>query len=327
MANRTRWGILGLGNIAKQFARGLTAVSDGDLVACGSRTQPNADRFGDEFEVPSRHASYEALANDPEVDAIYVSTPHSLHKENCILCLEAGKAVLCEKPFTINRAEADEVIAVARREKVFLMEAMWTRFVPIMYKVRTWLGEGAIGDVTMVTADFGFGAKPNSESRLWKPELGGGALMDVGVYAVSFASMIQGCQPNRIASLGHIGNMDVDDNLGMVFGYEGGALAMLYTSIRSRTPQHAYILGTEGTIHVHSPFWRATTATLTRGGEDETVEMPFEGNGYNCEAEEVMRCMENGTLESEIMPHDESLAIMQTLDDVRGQLGLKYPME
>jgi len=172
MADRTRWGILGLGNIAKQFARGLTAVSDGDLVACGSRTQENADSFGDEFEVPTRHSSYEALANDDEVDAIYIATPHSLHKENCILCLEAGKAVLCEKPFTINRDEADEVVSVARREKVFLMEAMWTRFVPIMHRVRSWLSDGAIGDINMVTADFGFGGKPNPDSRLWKPVLG-----------------------------------------------------------------------------------------------------------------------------------------------------------
>ncbi len=327
MGNRTRWGILGLGNISRQFARGLEAVSDADLVVCGSRTQQNADLFGDEFNVPRRYGSYEALAADPEVDAIYVSTPHAMHKENCIMCLEAGKAVLCEKPFTINRAEAEEVVSVARKQRVFLMEAMWTRFVPVMYRVRDWLADGAIGDVTMVTADFGFGSKPNPESRLYKPELGGGALMDVGVYAVSFASMIYGCPPSRIASLGNIGSMDVDDNVGMVFGYEGGALAMLYTSIRSRTPQHAYIQGTEGMIHIHSPFWKANTVTLSRGGDDEIVEVPYEGNGYNCEAEEVMRCLASGALESEIMTHDESLAIMQTLDDVRSQLDLRYPME
>ena len=151
--------------------------------------------------------------------------------------------------------------------------------------------------------------------------------MDVGVYAVSFASMIHGRQPSRVASIGHIGKMKVDEHVGMVFGYEEGQLSVLYTSIRSSTPQHAYILGTGGTIHIHSPFWRATTATLSRGGKEETVESPFDGNGYNCEAEAVMKCLESGALECETMPHEESLSIMQTLDQVRQQLGLRYPME
>ncbi|MDP6775589.1 MAG: Gfo/Idh/MocA family oxidoreductase [Candidatus Latescibacteria bacterium] len=327
MSTPIRWGILGTGSIARKFADGLAVLDDADLVAVGSRSQDTADAFADGYAIPSRHATYEALAGDSEVDAIYVATPHALHRENSILCLEAGKAVLCEKPFTINRGEAEEVVAVARERKVFLMEAMWTRFLPIMTQVRAWVSEGAVGDIRVVSADFGFGSRVNPDSRLYKPELGGGALLDVGVYSVSFASMILGGSPSRIAGMAHIGEIPVDEQAGMVLGYESGAIAVLYTSICARTPQHAYILGSEGSIHIHSPFWQGTTATLSRGGKEKTVELPFEGNGYNCEAAEVMRCLREGRTESETMPLDETLSVMGTLDEIRAQWGLKYPME
>ena len=327
MADRIRWGILGTGSIAKKFAEGLSVLPNADLVAVGSRAQETADAFGDQFGIPQRHFSYGALAEDPEVDAIYVATPHSLHRDNSILCLQAGKAVLCEKPFTINRGQAEDVVAVARGRGLFLMEAMWSRFMPIMYKVREWLSGGAIGEVNMVTADFGFRSTVNPGSRLWKPELGGGALLDVGVYPVSFSSMVYGAPPDRISALCDKHEVGVDTVTGMVLGHASGGLALVYTSIRSSTPQGAHILGTEGSIEIHSPFWHATTATLKAGGKEETVELPFEGNGYNCEAEEVRRCLDAGKLESEVMPLDETLSVMGTLDVIRAQVDLKYPME
>lgn len=328
MDERIRWGILGTGAIAKQFAKGLEVLPEAELAAVGSRAQETADAFGDQFGVPNRHASYEALAADASVDAVYVATPHSLHRENSIMCLRAGKAVLCEKPFTINRKEAEAVVAVAREEGVFLMEAMWTRFLPVMGRVRGWIADGAIGEVTMVSADFGFRSTPDSaKSRLYDPALGGGALMDVGVYTVSLASMVFGRQPARIAGMAHIGELAVDEQAGMVFGYEGGEMAVLYTSIRNRTPHQAYVMGTGGMIHLHPPFWRGTEAMLFSGNGEEAVELPYEGNGYNCEAEEVMRCLREGKAESAVMPLDETVAIMETLDRVRAQWGLKYPME
>ena len=171
MTTATRWGILGTGSIAKQFARGLADTPDAVLQSVGSRAQDSADAFGEAFSIPTRHASYEALANDPEVDAIYVSTPHPFHKDNSILCLRAGKAVLCEKPFTINAAEAKAVVEVAREHGVFLMEAMWSRFFPAMRQVKKWLDEGAIGKVRLVNADFGFRAGINPEGRLFNPAL------------------------------------------------------------------------------------------------------------------------------------------------------------
>ena len=327
MGDTIRWGILGPGSIAKQFARGLAVLPDAELVAVGSRSAEHAAAFADEFDVPRRHASYAALVADPDVDAIYVATPHPFHKDHSLLCLRAGKAVLCEKPFTVNAADAQEVIDCARHEKRFLMEAMWTRFLPILGQVRQWLAEGAIGEVRALTADFGFRSGWNPQGRLLNPELAGGALLDVGVYTVALASMVFGGEPVDIASLTHVGDTGVDEQSAMIFRYAAGQLAMLACAVRTGMPLEARLMGTDGSIHLHSPWWRGTTATLTRGQESEQVERPFEGTGYNCEAAEVMRCLREGKLESDIMPLDETLGIARTLDRVRAQWGLKYPME
>jgi predicted dehydrogenase len=327
MSDKLRWGILGAGSIARKFAEGLTSADGAELTAVGSRQQESADAFGDEFGIPHRHASYQALADDADVDAIYVATPHTLHRENSILCLEAGKAVLCEKPFAINAEQAREAVDVARARGVFLMEAMWTRFFPIMYRLRELLAEGAIGEVRMVAADFGFRANFNPEGRLLNPHLGGGGLLDVGVYAVSLASMVLG-RPTRIASLAEIGTTGVDEQAGMVFGYDGGQLSMLYTAARTNTPQEAVVMGTDGRIALPAPWWRPQRMTLIRSGQDpQEIVMEPEGNGYNYEAVEVARCLAQGKTESDVMPLDESIEIMETMDQVRAQWGLKYPME
>ena len=326
MADKVRWGILAPGSIARSFAEGLSALPDAELTAVGSRAQERADAFGDRFGVPHRHGSYADLAADPDVDVIYVATPHSAHKDATLLCLEAGKAVLCEKPFAINAAEAEAMIRAARDRKLFLMEAMWTRFFPAVAKVREWLAQGAVGRVQMVIADFGFCAGVDPEGRLFNLELGGGGLLDVGVYAVSFASMVLGGPPAEVSGLAHLGETGVDELGGMVLKMAAGSLAVLYTAVRATTPQEAHILGTEGRIHIPTPFWRPPVAVLFREDE-ERVELPAEGNGYNYQAAEVMRCLRGGRLESDIMPLDESLSVMQTLDRIREQWGLKYPME
>ena len=326
MAVTIRWGILGPGAIAHSFANGLKVLPDAELVAVGSRSQERADKFGDEFDVPHRHGSYEALAADPDVDVIYVAVPHSGHMESTILCLNAGKAVLCEKPFAINAKQAKAMIETARAKGVFLMEAMWTRFLPGIVQVRKWLAEGAIGDVQMVNADFGFGANFDIKSRLFDPGRGGGALLDVGVYTVAFASMVFGGAPDRIVSMAHKCESGVDERAAMIFGYDTGQLAVLVTAITMNTAHMANILGSAGRIDLPT-FWRGSQVTLNAGGEVKTVELPPKGNGYECQAIEVMECIRSGKLESDIIPLDESLAIMQTMDTVREQWGLKYPME
>jgi predicted dehydrogenase len=327
MTDNIRWGILSTGWIAHKFAEGLSVLPDAEIVAVGSRAQETADAFGDEFGVPHRHASYEALAEDPDVDVIYVGTPHPFHKEDSLLCLEAGKAVLCEKPFTINAAEAEEVIALAREKGLFLMEAMWSRYIPIIVRLRELLAEGAIGEVRALTADLGFRREVDPESRLFNLELGGGALLDVGVYPVSFASMVLGA-PARITSMVTMGQTGVDELAGIVFGYDGGQQAVLHTALQVDTAVEATVMGTEGRIRVHSPWFHGTTLTLSReAGKDKVIDLPYEGNGYNFEAAEVNECLRAGQRESDIMPLDETLAIMQTLDAIRAQWGFKYPME
>jgi predicted dehydrogenase len=327
MADKIRWGIIGTGWVAKEFATGLTVLPEAELVAVGSRTAESANQFADMFGVPHRHASYEALVNDSEVDVVYVATPHNLHKENSLLGLQAGKAVLCEKPFTINAAEAEAVIQFARGNKLFLMEAMWTRFIPLVVKVRQLLADRVIGDVQMLVADLGMRKDFDPKHRLFALQLGGGALLDLGIYPVSLASMVLG-PPSRITSMAQLGETGVDEQAAIILGYDRGRLAILYTSLRIDTPMEAILLGTKGRIRIHSPMYRPTKLALSLlGQEDNIIEMPLEGNGYNYEAAEVMRCLQAGELESDTMPLDETLAIMKTMDQIRAQWGRKYPME
>ena len=326
MTDPIRWGILATGRIAGVFARGL-ADAGAELAAVGSRRQETADAFGDQFQVPRRHASYEALAADPEVDVVYVSSPHPMHCENTLLLLEHGKAVLCEKPFTINAAEARRAIVEARRRELFLMEAMWTRFIPAVARVRELIAEGAVGEPRMVQADFGFRAHLNPEGRLFNPDLGGGGLLDIGIYVLSLASMVFGPRPKDVASTAHLGETGVDEQAGMTLRWPGGELAVLSCAVRTSTPGEARIFGTEGSLLLHGPFFKCSTLTLKRGDEEERLEIPVEGNGYNYQALEVERCLREGRLESETMPLDESLALMELMDRLRAQWGLVYPTE
>ncbi len=319
---------MGAGHIAGKFAQGLTWLEGAELVAIGSRAQGTADAFGDRFGVPHRHASYEALAADPDVDVVYVATPHPMHRANSLLCLEAGKAVLCEKPFAVNAGEAAEVVACGRERGLFLMEAMWSRFLPAYVELRRILAEGLIGEVRMVKADFGYRSWWYPEGRLLNPALAGGALLDVGCYTVSLASMVFGGPPDRVTGLAHIGETGVDEQAGVVLGYGGGALAVLTCAVRTATPFDAHVAGTEGFVRIHHPCWVPTRMALVpASGEEQPLEVSYEGNGFNYEAAEVMACLRAGRTESDVMPLDESVAIMETLDRIRAQWGLKYPME
>ena len=327
MSEPIRWGIISTGTIAQKFAEGLTVVADAELVAVGSRTQESADRFGDRFGVPHRHATYEALANDPDVDVVYVGTPHSLHHEDTLLCLRAGKPVLCEKPFAINEQQAREMVAEARERGLFLMEAMWNRYNPVVLEAQRLLDEGAIGAPRMLVADLGLGAPFEPENRLFDIELGGGALLDLGVYPVAMAYLVFG-RPSRIATLAHLGSTGVDERAGIVFGYDDGRIAVLNTSLMEKTPSDAVFFGAEGSLRLHGPLYCPTAITLARDGEKERrIEPTVEGNVYNYEAVEVIRCLRAGELESPAMTLDESLSIMRTLDAIRSEWGLRYPGE
>jgi predicted dehydrogenase len=313
------WGLIGTGGIAETFAADLMFTDSGRPVAVGSRHMHSADRFADEFDIPNRHGSYEALVADPDVDVVYVATPHPMHHANALLALRAGKPVLVEKAFTMNAAEAQELVATARAEGLFLMEAMWTRFLPHIAEIRRLLAEGALGDIVTVTADHGQWFAKDPEFRLFAPELGGGALLDLGVYPVSFASMVLG-KPDRIVTLIDPAFTGVDGQTSMLFGYASGAQAVLTCTSSAQSPTRGAIVGTDARIEIDGEFYAPTSFTLiSRTGERTYFDAEREGRGLWYEAEAVAHYLREGLLESPLMPLDESVSIMQTMDAVLAQ--------
>lgn len=322
-----RWGIMATGWIAEAFADGLQYVTNSELVAVGSRTQQAADKFGDQYNVPRRYATYEALVADPDVDVIYIATPHGMHYDNLRLCLDAGKHVLCEKAFTLNAKEAEEMIALARQKKLFLMEAMWTRFLPAVVEIRRLLGDGIIGEVRAFQADFSFPADFDPNGRLFAPELGGGSLLDLGVYPVSFASMLFG-EPEKIVSAAHVGSTHVDVQMSAVMSYPDGKIATAFSSLECSGANRASIQGRLGRIEIDREFFHPERfSVILHEGSREDYYFPIEHNGYRYEAQEVVDLLEAGELESPIIPLDETLAIMRMMDTMRAQWGVVYPNE
>jgi predicted dehydrogenase len=324
MSEPIRWGILATGAIAGKFVSDLSLVPDAEVTAVGSRSQEAADRFAAAHGIPRAYGSWEALATDPDVDVVYVATPHSAHHAASLVCLRAGKAVLCEKPFTLTLAQAEELVEAARSNGVFLMEAMWTRCFPAIHTICGLVADGAIGEVTAVHADLGLSGDFDVTHRLRAPELGGGALLDLGVYPVTFAHVILGA-PERIEAWARLSPEGVDENTGMILGYASGALATLTCSFIGRTPRTAAITGTRGRIEIPGNFHRPTGFTLVRAdAEPEYVPTPFDGQGYHFEAAEVQRCLRAGLTESPMVPLAETLAVMSTLDAVRNRIGVHY---
>jgi predicted dehydrogenase len=332
MAERFRWGIAGTGGIASVFAEDLARLPDAELVAVGSRSQASADAFGDRFGIAHRHEGYEALAADPDVDAVYVAVPHVGHCETALTAIAAGKAVLVEKPFTVNEAEARRMVEAARAAGTFLMEAMWVRFLPHFAKVRELVAQGRIGEIRSVIADRGSILSTDPTHRVLAPELGGGALLDLGVYPVSFVSMLLG-EPDRVKALALPAVTGVDAQTSLLLGHRGGAHALITTALDAESANAASITGTKGRIDVPHVWHRTSPVILTHYGADgmadgaETFEFTHEGNGLRHQAAEVGRCVRAGLTQSPVIPLDETLAVMRTMDAARRRFGLRYPGE
>jgi predicted dehydrogenase len=319
MNDKISWGILGTGRIAREFAEALNRLPEARLRAVASRDPAKARRFASRFGVERAYGDYRVLVEDPAVQVVYVATLHSRHAADSALALEAGKAVLCEKPLTVTAAEAETLIALARSRGLFLMEAMWTRCFPLMRRLRELLAAGELGEPRLLRADFGFYADYTAAPRLWDPALGGGALLDVGVYPVALASWVFGA-PTVVQSHARLGRNGVDEEVAMLLGYPEGQSALLHAAVRLETEQQALLTGTRGRVWIHRPWWRPTRMTWFRAdGTEERLEFPLpaDANGYEYEAQEVMACLRVDRLESPLMPWDESLAIMRTLDAVR----------
>ena len=338
--NQIGWGLIGAGGISDQLARALSYVPDARLVAVGSRDVAKAqafidrDRGGEQPRGPARaHGSYQALVDDPAVDVVYIGTPHPDHIASMRLALAAGKAVLCEKPFTLNRREAEEAVALARRHDAFLMEAMWMRYVPAMVELKRLLAAGTIGELVSVSADFGFSAAGLPAShRVLAPELAGGGLLDIGIYPLNLAAFVLG-DIAGVQADAELGPSGVDVHTVFNLRHAGGQRSQGMCSLRSTTACHATILGTDGRIDISPPFYAAQELRVARGTRPweetpvETIARPWRGTRYVAQVEEVHRCLRAGLAESPVMTLDETVSLVGWMDTMRAQFGLRYPGE
>ena len=325
MKEKIKWGIISTGHISNKFADALKILPEAELLAVASRNEKNALEFAKKHQIPRAYASYTELANDPDIDVIYIGTPHTFHLENSAMCMRKGKAVLCEKAFTINVTEAREMVRIAKEENVFLMEAMIPRHIPLLKKVLKWIKDGRIGEIRMVKASrCARGIFPEGARQL-NPELGGGSLLDVGVYVISFASMIFNKPPVEVIGLSHMGDWGSDEQGVAVLKYDQGEIADLSFALRTNAVDEAYILGTEGYIKIEDLFAVPTKVSLIVDKKEiEIIEEKIIGNALNYEAVEVMRCLNEGLKESPFMTLDESIQIMEIMDKIRKPWGLVY---
>ncbi|MET7384847.1 Gfo/Idh/MocA family protein [Streptomyces sp. NPDC005529] len=327
---RVRWGILATGGIAAAFTADLVDMPDAEVVAVASRTDASAKAFAERFGIPRAYGDWASLAADEDVDVVYVATPHAAHRQAAGMCLEAGRHVLCEKAFTLNAREADELVALARRHDRFLMEAMWMYCNPLVRQLKALVDDGVIGEVRTVQADFGLAGPFPPSHRLRDPAQGGGALLDLGVYPVSFAQLLLG-EPSDVVARAVLSEEGVDLQTGALLSWESGALASVHCSINGGTPVAASVTGSEGRIDVPDGFFFPDHFVVHRDGrEPQTFRAePAAGprNSLRHEAAEVMRALRAGERESPLVPLDGTLAVMRTLDTIRDRVGVRYPGE
>jgi predicted dehydrogenase len=324
MSKTIHWGIIGLGKIAHKFAQDLTLVSGAKLHAVASTSTDRAKDFADQYQAKYYFSSYEGILNCPYLDVVYVATPHTLHKEIALMCLKKGIPVLCEKPFGMNRAEVQTMVDTARKHQTFLMEAMWTRFMPSFQHALQIVRNGEIGEVIGLKADFGFHSEFNPNSRIYNKSLGGGSLLDVGLYPAFAALMFLG-KPQHIQAMAKIGASGIDESCAFQFQYASGAIAMMHSSVVTETGVEASIYGEKGRVEIHGRFHHSQTITKKLNGQKEEVfQHPYQGHGYHFEAKEVMNCLKNRVEESSLMTHQLSLDLIEVLDSVRQEIGLDY---
>ena len=328
MTDRLRWGILSTGWISEQFTSDLLLTGH-VVTAVGSRSQESADAFAKLHGIPNAHPSYEALVADPEVDAIYVGTPHPFHAANATLALEAGKHVLLEKPFTINEKEAQAVVDLAASKKLVVLEAMWTRWMPHMIRIRELLAAGALGELRSLIVDHDQKLPTDVTHRIQNPDLGGGALLDLGIYPVSFAWDVFGAPASIYALSSPTPVTGVDQNDAIVLGYSTGTKAIINTVLDAAGPNTAVLVGTEARIEVDPVWYNPTSFSLIApdGTVTERFELKVPGRGMQFQADELERLVAAGEIAGTILPPAETVAIMGTLDEIRSQIGLKYPGE
>ena len=320
------WGVIGPGHIASGFADAMEMVDGGEIVAVASRAMARADAYGDRYGVATRYGDYAALAEDPRVDVVYVATPQSRHADDTITMLRAGKHVLCEKPFALNAGQAQQMVDEARGRRLFLMEAIWSRFLPAYRVLVDAISSGRIGEPRLVEADFGFRRPPDPDDRLFRADLGGGGLLDLGIYPLQLCTLLLGPVEDAAAE-GVIGETGVDEAVAAVLRHGQGRLGVIKAALRMNMACDARVSGTEGVIEIPALMHCPNALRIVSPAGVDDVDASYEGNGLRFEIDEVHRCLADGRTESEVMPLAETLALAGTLDDIRHQIGLVYPGE
>lgn len=321
-----KWGIIGPGTIANAFAKEVSKTEKGKLVAVYGRNEEKSKKFAKEYNLEKSYANIDEFLNDKEIDAVYIATPHNYHMDFAIKCIKAKKHVLCEKPFSYNKKTSEEVLKLAKENNVFIMEALWTLFLPAINKAKTWVKENKIGKVKLITANFGFKSEEDVNSRLYNANLAGGALLDVGIYPILFSNFIMNDIPKEIKATATMTRTGVDETDVIDLKYKDGALASVTCSIAAETDNTAVIYGEKGKIVIPT-FWMAKEAYLYSYENEEKFEDKYNEAGYKYEIIEANNCIVNNALESDIASHDVTLYLARIMDEIREQIGLVYPFE
>jgi predicted dehydrogenase len=320
---KIRWGMIGLGKIAHRFAQDIRKVPNAELYAVSSREYKKARAFALQYDAITTYDNFQSLVEDPQVDAVYIATPHAYHREHTLLCLNHKKAVLCEKPFAINGDEVAEMIETARSGNVLLMEAMWTYFLPHYQKVLNVLNEGVIGNIVSIKADFGFKPVYDPESRVFKKELGGGSLLDIGIYPIFFALTVLG-MPEHIEADATFFENGVDSSCKMIFSYNNNVKARLECTFLEKTQNEGIITGDKGILHIHPKFHAPTSFSIVKDGKTETYDFEVSTEGFSYEIEHFSSLLQDGKTESTIMTFNTSEQLITLMDEVRKRIGLVY---
>lgn len=320
---KTKWGILGPGKIANKFAQDILLSEGSIFYSVASRDFDRAKEFAEKYQAVKYYGSYEELADDRDVDVVYIASPHKFHFEHSMMCLQKGKAVLCEKPIGMNAKELAIMIETSRKNNLFLMEGMWTRFIPATEKLISLLDDNVIGDILFMHADFGFKATIDPEGRLFNKELGGGSLLDIGIYPVYLSLLCLG-MPVDIKAMARMTSTGVDSYCSVLFDFDQSAKAILESTFETTTPTEAILYGTEGILKLHNRFHHTQKITLSKNELNTCFDIPYLGNGYIHQIEEVNHCLQNNQIESPKHPLKMSLELLSLLDRIRMEVGLSY---
>lgn len=322
------WGVIGPGNIANTFAKAISASKKGKILAVASRSKERASEFADTYNIQKTYSDYGQMLADPEIDIIYIATPHNFHYQQAKMCLEAGKHVLVEKPCTVNAKQMKVLVELAQSNKLLLQEALWSRFMPCLSQLRQLLDEGIIGDVQYIQSEIGFAFQKRDKARMIKAELAGGALLDLGVYSITVSQFLLQEHPDKVTAMGQLTEQQVDGHVFANMRYPSGRFAQFTCSMLAQSSNTMRIVGSEGYVNLPSCFWDTDKAEIFKDNQLlQTIEIPHPVNGFEYQIEASMDSIQKGLLCSDVMSHTDSVGVLSVMDDIRKQLGVKFPQQ